>query len=97
MDYSAFINMNLLSEEAKKELKSFYEYLLFKYKPGRDKESPSKRKIEIFQKFADQHLVDLPEDYKFDREEANCEILYSEDLQHNQLIEKKLRIVNPFI
>ncbi|MEI6489543.1 MAG: PIN domain-containing protein [Bacteroidota bacterium] len=29
--------------------------------------------------------------------EANCTILYSEDLQHNQLIEKKLRIVNPFL
>ncbi|MCF0053223.1 PIN domain-containing protein [Dyadobacter sp. LJ53] len=29
--------------------------------------------------------------------EANCSILYSEDLQHNQLIENKLTIVNPFI
>jgi len=29
--------------------------------------------------------------------EANCKILYTEDLQHNQLIENKLRIVNPFI
>jgi predicted nucleic acid-binding protein len=28
--------------------------------------------------------------------EANCNILYTEDLQHNQLIENKLRIVNPF-
>ena len=27
---------------------------------------------------------------------ADCTILYSEDLQHNQLIEKKLRIINPF-
>ncbi len=27
----------------------------------------------------------------------NCAILYSEDMQHNQLIENKLRIVNPFI
>jgi len=26
-----------------------------------------------------------------------CHVLYSEDLQHNQLIEKKLRIVNPFL
>lgn len=26
----------------------------------------------------------------------NCEILYSEDMQANQLIEKKTRIVNPF-
>jgi len=29
--------------------------------------------------------------------EANCSILYSEDMQHNQLIEKKLRIINPFL
>ena len=28
--------------------------------------------------------------------EANCNILYTEDLQHNQLIENKLRIINPF-
>ena len=29
--------------------------------------------------------------------EADCKILYTEDLQHNQLIEGKLRIINPFI
>ena len=29
--------------------------------------------------------------------EAECTILYSEDMQHNQLIEKKLRIINPFL
>lgn len=28
---------------------------------------------------------------------AECNILYSEDLHHNQLIEKKLKIINPFI
>ena len=27
----------------------------------------------------------------------NCSILYSEDLQHKQLIEKKLTIINPFL
>ncbi|MEB3213680.1 MAG: PIN domain-containing protein [Leptolyngbyaceae bacterium] len=27
----------------------------------------------------------------------NCSILYSEDMQHNQLIEGKLRIINPLI
>ena len=31
MEYSAFINLNSLSEEAKKELKIFYEYLIYKY------------------------------------------------------------------
>ena len=29
--------------------------------------------------------------------EAGCEILYSEDFQHNQVIENRLRILNPFI
>ena len=29
--------------------------------------------------------------------EADCKTLYTEDLQHNQLIENKLRIINPFI
>lgn len=29
--------------------------------------------------------------------EAGCSKLYSEDLQHNQLIGKKLRIINPFV
>ena len=27
---------------------------------------------------------------------ADCEILYSEDLQHEQLFEQRLRVVNPF-
>jgi predicted nucleic acid-binding protein len=29
--------------------------------------------------------------------EANCEILYSEDMQHNLLVENQLRIINPFL
>jgi len=29
--------------------------------------------------------------------EAGCKVLYTEDLQHNQLIENKLRIINPFV
>lgn len=29
--------------------------------------------------------------------EANCTILYSEDLSHDQLIEGKLKIINPFV
>ncbi len=28
--------------------------------------------------------------------QANCNILYSEDMHHNQIIEQKLTIVNPF-
>ncbi len=29
--------------------------------------------------------------------ESECPILYSEDLQHNQLIENRLRVINPFL
>ena len=29
--------------------------------------------------------------------QAGCEKLYSEDMQHRQIIDKKLQIVNPFI
>jgi predicted nucleic acid-binding protein len=29
--------------------------------------------------------------------ENNCNTLYSEDLHHGQLIENKLKIVNPFL
>jgi hypothetical protein len=31
MEQAAFLNINELSEEAKNELKVFYDYLLFKY------------------------------------------------------------------
>jgi len=29
--------------------------------------------------------------------ENDCSILYTEDLQHNQLVENKLRVINPFL
>jgi len=28
--------------------------------------------------------------------QSECEVLYSEDMQHNQIIEKRLQIINPF-
>lgn len=28
---------------------------------------------------------------------SECSIIYSEDMQHNQLIDKKVRILNPFV
>jgi len=28
--------------------------------------------------------------------DGNCSVLYSEDLQHNQLIEDRLTVINPF-
>lgn len=32
MEHSAFININILSKEAREELKVFYEFLLFKHR-----------------------------------------------------------------
>ena len=29
--------------------------------------------------------------------ESGCQILYSEDMQHNQIIEEELKIINPFL
>lgn len=29
--------------------------------------------------------------------EANCELLYSEDMQHGQVIEGRLRVIDPFV
>jgi predicted nucleic acid-binding protein len=28
---------------------------------------------------------------------CNCEMLFSEDLQHGQIIEERLKIINPFL
>ncbi len=29
--------------------------------------------------------------------ESKCEVLYSEDMQHNQIIDDKIKIMNPFL
>ncbi len=39
MEHLAFIDINLLNQEAKKELEAFYEFLLFKHKKQDSKES----------------------------------------------------------
>jgi predicted nucleic acid-binding protein len=50
--------------------------------------------------------IDINERYKYSYWDSlliatalinSCQVLYSEDMQHNQLIENKLRIVNPLI
>ena len=72
MEHPAFINLDLLSQEARKELETFYEYLLFKYKqPRKAKQDDASSQVTKFREFADGHQIHLPEDYKFDREEAN--------------------------
>jgi len=71
MDYSSFMDLNSLSEEARKELESFYEYLVFKSKKKTSRKNNKESKKEQFMRFADKHLIELPDDYKFNREEAN--------------------------
>ena len=71
MDYSAFINLNSLSEEAQAELKSFYEYLIFKYKKKKTKEPEKTNKQKELEEFANNHLIKMPTGFKFNREEAH--------------------------
>ncbi len=72
MEHSAFINIDLLTLEARKELETFYEFLLFKYQHQKKvKRDSAKERAKKFEQFADQHLISLPNDFKFNREEAN--------------------------
>ena len=66
MGYSSFIDLNALSEEAKKELESFYEYLIFKYKSLKKEKNKSKKENDKFS------AIQLDtKGFKFNREEAN--------------------------
>lgn len=53
-----------------------------------------KKSFEVAKRFQYSHLDSLIIATAL---EANCSILYSEDLQHGQIIDKKLKIINPFI
>jgi hypothetical protein len=49
MEQAAFLNINELSEDAKNELKVFYEYLLFKYgKKKQNKKTPKEARLKNF-------------------------------------------------
>ncbi|OQX76548.1 MAG: hypothetical protein B6D64_09665 [Bacteroidetes bacterium 4484_276] len=71
MNYTAFIDLNTLTDEAKKELKSFYEYLTFKYPKKIEKKISEESKKEQFFRFIEKHSYNLPEDYKVNREELH--------------------------
>ena len=71
MNYTAFINLNSLTDEAKKELENFYEYLIFKYKKKSTRKTSEEKKKEQFFRFVENHTYNLPENYKFDREELH--------------------------
>jgi len=65
MDYSSFIDLNSLSEEARKELEIFYDYLVFKYNRRKKKSVKGKR----MKKFTSIQLD--TKGFRFNREEAN--------------------------
>ncbi|MCD4695047.1 MAG: hypothetical protein K8S16_02305 [Bacteroidales bacterium] len=66
MDYTAFIDLNSLTGEAKKELESFYEYLIFKYKKTK------KKKLDVHKGKKNFSAIQLDtKGFKFNREEAN--------------------------
>jgi hypothetical protein len=71
MDYSAFIDLSILNDDAKKELELFYKYLLFKYRKKGQNGDSKKQKAERLLTFADKNLIHLPKDYKFNRQKAN--------------------------
>lgn len=71
MDHTATIDLNSLTDEAKMELESFYEYLVFKYKKKGTRKNSEEGKKEQFFRFVENHTYNLPDDYKFNREELH--------------------------
>ncbi len=57
------IDLEVLPDDAKRELIDFYEYLVKKY----GKKKRVDKLMEIFHKYK----IELPKDYKFDREEIH--------------------------
>ena len=71
MDYSAFIDLNSLTDEAKKELKNYYDYLVFKYRKKTKRKINEESKKDQFFRFVENHSYNLAENYKFNREELH--------------------------
>lgn len=65
MDLSSYIDLNALSGDAKRELKVFYDYLLFKYRTDKNKRKKNSKKS-----FDAVRLN--TKGFKFNREEANA-------------------------
>jgi len=65
MDLSSYIDFNALSGDAKKELKTFYDYLLLKYRTGKNKRKRNSKKS------FNAVRIDT-RGFNFNREEANA-------------------------
>ena len=66
MEYSTYLNFQNLNVEARNELKSFIEFLVFKYKIGKGKSKDSGSKKKQFTAIS----LDT-RGFKFNRDEAN--------------------------
>lgn len=65
------IDIDILPDEVKKELLDFYEYLITKYgKKQLELKSPVKDR-RVFFESVKKHVINLPKDYKFNREELH--------------------------
>jgi len=68
------IEVDVLPDNAKRELFDFYEYLVSKYGKSPKEVSPIERKNK-FLKSISRHSFKLPADYKFNREEIHENLL----------------------
>jgi hypothetical protein len=68
MEHTAFINLDLLNREARKELETFYEFLLFKHKKKEVKKTQATRGR--FDKFLS-NTIKAEQFEMFNREERN--------------------------
>lgn len=66
MDYSKYIDISSLSEKARQELESFYEYLNYKYKIIKEKKPEKELRSNKFKAIQLDTIG-----FTFDREEAN--------------------------
>jgi hypothetical protein len=66
MESLAYINLQDFNPDAQKELKTFIDFLRFKYKIGKGKNNDSKSENKRFSAIG----IDT-RNFKFDREEAN--------------------------
>lgn len=67
MEQSTYLNISQLSEEARRELKAFYHFLLFKYQDSGKKEMKGKSRLENFLS----NPIEVKNFISFSREERN--------------------------
>jgi len=88
--YSALLKNKILDIEIQQSLKELISII----------------EVSAISKLTILNLIDLKNKYKYSywdsliissALENNCSILYSEDMQHKQIIENQLQIINPFI